>query len=334
MILNIKDEILESDFYKNLVENKTIILDNSTFIQFDACFAKGLMGGVLKKQPTGGSVHLDFGGALHEALEAKFKEKADLPEQIRRAEQHPGFSKLDNTHPIKTQQSLRDLIVSYHIHTEQMQSFDVLHLGGEPCVELSFRIFLGNIEVDGFWPTPQTVEVYWQGKIDALGVYQNEPWIVDHKSTTMMGEKFADTYLRSSQMLGYLWAGRMLIEQGLGELTTESGKVYNLAEKPYRGVLINTLCIRKSGAEFKCFPIPIPQVRLSEWVSETLLRLKFLTEQFKTFLEVDEITPTREHCVTKYGRCPFFDVCEAPIKMRKAMLTSQMFTTSDWSPLD
>lgn len=339
--LNIKD----SEFIENL-KNGEIVIDNSTFIQLDSCFAQGIMGAVLKKQPTYGSIHLDFGSCIHAAMECKFK-GGNLVEQIEAAKADESWPKVaESTHALKTQDKSIEVLKDYDIHTRISQNFDVLQVDNKPLCEESFRLKLGEFELDeqkemelfsqlGMTneEKPSKITIYWQGKIDLLVAYQGMPMICDHKTTSVMGEKFAETFLRSSQMIGYYWAAHTLVELGMGELTDERGRVYNLKEKPFRGVLINAIAIRESGIEFKLFDIPIPLTRIEEWRLGTVLRLKYFTEQLSDYLQSNMTAPNREHCVTKYGRCPFFDVCEAPDHMRAAMLDSSSYYTSDWSPL-
>ncbi|NJO48331.1 MAG: hypothetical protein HC840_01285 [Leptolyngbyaceae cyanobacterium RM2_2_4] len=326
MRLDIREELTNTEFFHNLIYKKEIVIDNSTFIQLDACFAKGIMGGLLKKVQAGGEVHLSFGGCVHAALEAKFK-GASLKEQIRSAEEHPDFKNLSPHDKVKTPAKLRELLAAYQVHTDTTPDFEILSCCGEICVEQSFRLPLGTI-FDG------ECSVYWEGKIDMFCKYLGQIWIGDHKTTQVMGEKYIDSYLRSSQILGYFWAAHALIELGLNALQDSHENVYDLTKKPFHGVLINALCIRSKGFEFKPHPIPLSLLRIEEWREETLLRLEHFVVQLEKYMDTGIAVPTREHCVTKYGRCPFFDVCEMPESKRKGMLTSPLFKTSTWSPHD
>lgn len=331
MKLDIQDLVMDTSFIKNLEECSEIIIDNSTFLNLDACFVKGLFGGLLKKQRTDGSIHLDWGGAVHEGLQAKFEGKS-IDEQIAAAESHDSWPLIaEASHHTKTQESVRSLLRSYHIHTETTPNFQVLNFEGEPCIEQSFSLKLGEFQcING----GKTITVYWQGKIDAIGFHQHNPWVVDHKTTQQMGERFVDTFLRSSQMLGYQWAANNLAHEGLSPLTLPNGTEVDLRKTPTKGVLINALCVRKNGFEFKVHQIPIPYTRLEEWRIETLERLKFFVKQIEEWHHSGIATPTREHCVTKYGRCPFFDVCEMPPSKRREAIESSMYKTSTWSPLE
>lgn len=315
-------------------------------MQLDSCFAQGIMGGLLKKQPAFSSIHLDFGSCVHAGMESKFK-GGSLADQIAAAKADESWPAIaEGGHPYKTQECVIEVLKDYDVHTKISSDFDVLvSPDDEPLVEQSFRLKLGEFSLDAkkrnqLWTLigsehniPETITVYWQGKIDLFVGYQGMPWIADHKTTSVMGEKFAETFLRSSQMIGYYWASHALIQEGLTELKDSRGNTYNLTEKPFRGVLINAIAIRKSGIEFKLFPIPVPLTRIEEWRLGTLLRLRYFVEQVADYLQTGMTAPNREHCVTKYGRCPFFDVCESPDHMRAAMLNSNSYYTSDWSPL-
>lgn len=328
-LVKILPSFIESEFFQTLDKENKIVLDNSTFVQFDACAVKGVLGGALRKQPSMSQVHLDFGGAFHEGIDALFTGK-NIKEAWEIVLATDSYAKLDDSHPTKTRENLKKLLVSASIHLDTACPFTPLYFqDGTPIIEQSFKLFFGAI------PHPldesRSVEVYWEGKIDMLALYQGSPWIVDHKTTSVMGEKFADTYARSSQMLGYFWAVLSLIQKGL-RVFNKDGSEVDLKSKLLKGVCINGVAIRKTGFEFREFPIPLPYGRVAEWVDETLLKLSWLSKELYEFSQSGLIAPTRENCVTKYGRCPFFDVCDAPIEMRDRLLNSSEFVTSDWSP--
>jgi len=137
-----------------------------------------------------------------------------------------------------------------------------------------------------------------------------------------MGERFLDDKLRSSQMLGYTYAAKYLSEHLFGGL-------------PVYGVRINALAMRSSGYEFKQFDIPYPDWKLAEWQTATIAAIRSLVLQLDAFLASGVALPTREHCVTKYGKCPYFDVCDSVPMMRDRMIfDDSYFFVSDWSPLN
>jgi len=136
-----------------------------------------------------------------------------------------------------------------------------------------------------------------------------------------MGDKFVDDKLRSSQMLGYTYAARYLSETSFDNL-------------PVYGARINALATRTGGYEFKIFDIPIANWKVDEWKAGVLLGMSQYIASIHTFLQTGEVSPTRDHCVTKYGRCAYFDACECMPQMRDRMIfDDEIFAVSNWSPL-
>jgi len=371
MKLDIKDDFEKSEFLRDLVDKHEIVMDNSSFTNWDACYAKGVIAGALKKQGTRGEINLDFGSCVHEAMETKFlggsiqdqvmaaiwsgeavqSAKADGFEAPTESEHHDKWLRLPVNEGIKSQEQVRKLIAAYHVHYSMGDDYDVLYLDGKPMVEQSFRFPMGQVSIE--LATEEllqlfcvegntynkgdtvTIQIYWQGKIDLICRWRNQLWVLDHKTTSVMGPKFMDSFYRASQMLGYFWACNELVRYGYEkfEVKTAEGNMVPVDGSKLQGVLVNALAVRKSGFQFETFPMPIPKPNVEEWVDDTLQRFGYLILQTADYYATQNLVPTREHCVTKYGRCEFYDVCEAPAKMRKALLNSPTFKTSTWSPL-
>lgn len=316
-----KDAVAKSKFVENL-RNGLIEIDNSEFSTWGSCFTMGLYNGALKRVNARSRAPLAFGGAVHVGMEYFFKGKG-VDECLAAAFADAAITGLDDLCDEKRNTTiLENLLRSYFLEYPRNPEmhFNVLRLNDQLCVEQSFSIPLGEITVVFEGRTIQ-VTVMWMGKIDLLTSYENSIAPVDHKTTTVMGEKFVDDKVRSSQMLGYTYAARYLSE-------TLFNKV------PVWGVRINALAMRKAGFEFKQFDIPYPDWKVAEWQSETLIAIGDLVRSLDSFLTSAIAIPTREHCVTKYGRCPYFDVCDSVPSMRdRMMFDDEYFFVSKWSPL-
>src|SRR4030095_7371858 len=90
-------------------------------------------------------------------------------------------------------------------------------------VELPFRIKLGEAELDA-WVTTHAgtfyvkkVIIYWTGKMDAIIDY-GSVLDMDHKTTSILSDRFYDDFVLSSQMHGYNWASRQLGYPAVGLL--------------------------------------------------------------------------------------------------------------------
>lgn len=318
-------QIATSPFLHDLRKGQ-IIIDNSSFSTWGSCFTMGLYSGGLRRVNAKSRSPLAYGGAVHAGLDSFFKGE-DNWRDVALAD--AAITELDSLGDGRRNTStLINLLESYILHytVSREAKFDILMINGVPAVEKSFVVPLGTIllplETADMIGCPQSIEILWSGKIDLLTMYEGAITPVDHKTTSVMGEKFIDDKIRSSQMLGYTFASRFFSET-----------LFNNA--PVFGTRINALASRSAGYEFKLFDIPYPAGKVDEWKDETIEGIAKLVSQLAAFLHTGKSLPTREHCVTKYGKCPYFDVCDSVPKMRDRMIfDDSYYFVSEWSPLN
>lgn len=310
-------KIKSSEFYNRLIVEKRVVLDNTEYTNWNSCFVKGLWNGAIRIVSADGQTPLLFGQAVHVGLENLMR-GVDLDECIKLAVADANKNKLDNyMDPKRTTANVELILQSYKMHTEIMRNERITPYehNGQKLVEMPFSIPIGTFELTTVGK-PETIQVIWSGKIDVIWMINGKIWIVDHKTTSVMGEKFADGYIRSSQMLGYSRVAQLIMDQ------------YGLKVE---GVCINALASRKGGYEFKQFFLPMSKWKLDEWHVEVIHAVKQLSETLIEFVKTGEAVPNREHCVTKYGRCPYFDLCEAPQLMReKLVVNKEFFVPNTW----
>lgn len=317
--------VLGSKFLETL-KTGTITIDNSEYSTWSSCFPMGLYNGALKRVGARSRAPLAFGGAVHAGLDTYFK---GLPGWRQAALEDAEKTQLDSLgDPKRNTDKLINLLECYFLDYERKPAmqFKILELAGVKQVEQSFVVPLGIIQLSREEALrlgcPETITVMWSGKIDLITLYEVGIAPADHKTTTVMGDKFIDDKIRSNQMLGYTYAGKYLSEHLFGNL-------------PVFGCRINALAMRSAGYEFKQFDIPYPDWKVAEWQEETLGAIKTLVGHLSTFITTKVANPTREHCVTKYGKCPYFDVCDSLPQMRDRMIfDDNYYFISDWSPLN
>lgn len=342
---HIKSEILKSKQVKELLVDNIMMLDNSTFTNWSGCFVKGMFAGTLKRSPVRGQAPLVFGGAVHEGLE-HFHKGMSMDDALDKALEFANPTETDEEGNIIKQGAtlnevadekrnidrLRELLIMYELdYSQRMDKFNVQpDTDGTPMVEKSFRLPLGSFtaylpEIDSEgrlvnWKE-RTIQLMWEGKIDLIDCDDNgELWVVDHKTTSVMGKQFADDLMRSSQMLGYCWAVK--------QMTKTLGK-------PVKGVKINAIALRKNGFDFERFPISLSEWAIDEWWTETLFACEDIAVKLIEFLDTGRAVPSRISCVSKYGKCPFFDCCQtSPIVRSQFLFDDDYYYTSDWSPLN
>ena len=314
------EAIASSDKWKDLIYDHEWSTDNSSYSELDKCTVAGIFSNILRRTSTGRSVPLIFGGAVHKGLEAHAHGKS-VTEQVHTAQDaaiKDGI--LETVDDRRNLESLELCLQAYNVdYVTRMDKFKPITIDDELMVEKSFKIPFGTIELKH-----GEVSLWWEGRIDLLAYIGSRDgvWIVDHKTTSVMGEKFADDLFRSSQMLGYMWAGMYMTEHA--EETFP----------PVRGVVIDAIAIRKRGFECRRFELPFAPWAVAEWQQETVAQIKNKLEQIIQLRRTDTVAPTRSSCVGKYGKCQFFDVCNTNPNIRYHMLMNDgLFTENTWSPL-
>lgn len=316
------DQVRESDLVKNLKKG-LIEMDNSEFTHHVGCEVSGINYGALRRVNARSRSPLAFGSAVHVGLEEFFRGN---PKYLDMAQEEAVRTELDSMGDGRRNSDRLDTILRAYALDYQMKpsmQFDLLSIDGTPQVEQSFSVPLGRIpevHTENFGTI--SPHIIWTGKIDLLTMFDDMIAPVDHKTTSVMGAKFVDDKVRSSQMLGYTHAARYMSEQLFG-----GKKVF--------GVRINALASRSQGFEFALFDIPMHEWKVQEWLQETLNYLAEWVLRLDRFLTTGVASPIREHCVTKYGKCPYFDVCDALPKMRdRVLFDDEYYYVSDWSPLN
>lgn len=308
-----------------------IAIDSSSFSNID-CDRKAKWAVVDKIVPAGGRAPLIFGHMIHELLEWQLKtgKPIDYPSFMEEAEHiinrtERGEEKTNGARlnacmdERRNVQEFLNLASSYCFNIKSkgdwIKPFD---LEGELLVEKSFSLPLGTIEVQG-----KKVVVLWEGKMDVIGhcTRSGKLSVADHKTTSILGNKFLDDKMRGVQFHGYLFAASEMLKP-LGLVVED--------------VLLNVMCKRKDGYEFQTMRFSRPQHQVQEWRQETLSALQVKFNSILLHLQ-NNTTPlgNRNFCCQKFGQCEFFQVCELNPSIRNTMLFDlNYFQISNWSALN
>lgn len=321
-------------------------IDNSSMEVFDTC-PRSSQFSLVFSRTNRPSPALTYGGAFHDALETYYK----LPNKYQRPLPEESLLKvLESTayefslNPPqmgewRTEDRCHEELTRY-INHYPTEPFKLLELNGEPCVELPFSLPLGVIEqpdvleteytwdeiVDpDTWPNESVapakvafkkIHVYWTGKIDLAVSMDGGNWIVDHKTTSMLGPTFYDHFKLSSQTIGYTWAGRQIFNER------------------FNGLMVNVIANRKktrtgTGSSFERQRFYYRDDQVEEWKENTLHRVS----DFIANLARDYFPMSPAWCMGKYGRCKYHSVCTLPPNQRYDALHSDEFANNTWTPL-
>lgn len=206
----------------------------------------------------------------------------------------------------------------------------------EVMVELPFALPLftyetWNASLDFDAPEMVAIPVIYTGKID-LPVQQGDNLIIiDHKTTSMLGPSFWDTFRKSAQQLGYCWAfseltGKKVSYYTVNAIRTKEPPQYVTGESNRKGAQTAESWWNESLARetFTC-----TEEKLVEWKTNVIA----LVKEFFYHYQQGFFPQKTVWCCGKYGKCQYFDVCDLPAADRDFFLESGQFADNVWSPL-
>lgn len=261
----------------------------------------------------GKSAALGFGGALHAGL-AVWHKTANLGAALMAiGEAWHDDQPVDD---FRTKEKCITTMIEYS-KAYPMEGFQVVgHHEGNPMIEVPFTIELGLcVPFCGDWEEtdPDGVvhthtgcgmmqpgfervtcvncgsplePIEYGGIFDGLIEFSHQVYILEHKSTSVLGSTYFNQFKPNNQVCGYIW--------GAGEL---SGK-------KVVGALVNAIGIYKVGAtKFLREITSRSDAAIAEWkknVQSTCAEIRFH--------ERHGFWPLRTMACTLYGRCEFHDV--------------------------
>lgn len=285
-------------------EDRVMVVDNFQLSMFQTCPAKyqrRIIQGWKKRRQ---SAALSFGQILHLGLEVWYRTK-NLDNAIAAMEfEWPADH--DN-------EDFRDLYKCVSVLREYVEEYPrepwtVVGYGtDQPMVEVSFTLPLldanGNqlSTFDGY-------RIMYGGIIDLAFDFNGQLYIMDHKTTTRLGDYYFNQYKPNNQMTGYIW--------GMSQLTNRT----------VGGAWINAIGLyKKSPTKFKRGLTQRSAEDIAAWVHDVhhscnLMRAAMITGEFPKFT----------NACTLYGKCEFYDVHTLSGAKQQERFLEQMYEHEEW----
>lgn len=184
------------------------------------------------------------------------------------------------------------------------EPFTVLGIeSGNPMVEVSFTLDTGlhlscfkcgpmaaRLDVEGIECCAQCLEplepIEYGGIFDTLVNASGQIYVLEHKSTSVLGAYYFQQFKPNNQITGYTWAG--------SELTG----------KPVRGAIINAIGVYKSQAtKFERSPTTRNAADISQWLRDVQAVCEEIQQHRRT-----GYFPRRTAACQLYGSCEFHSV--------------------------
>lgn len=314
-----------------------MVVDNSAIETFTTCPRYAWHYLVVGRQGHARNAALTFGGACHVGWESIERGEDDVTTAQR-------VLKFFTENPCppdeyRTPQTCLELLAHYRVRrTFPDYHWTILKDKSGLLVERAFEIPLGVLEINTeihlpHWEFPRTVErihVAWSGRIDAIAEINGKNRVVDHKTTKIAGDQFAQDFQLSNATIGYVWAAQQLWP----ELNiTNDNFCVNAAhlKRPTPGCGLMEKGPRGGAPALNFFRayFDYSPERLIQWEDNAMT----LIEDFVTCLVRNRFPLHTKWCFGKYGKCQYHDICtmdDPDVRMR--MLQSDMFQDVTWNP--
>ena len=312
--------------YDETSKTPYFFIDNSTLERFTTCKRSYLYYGLHKRETRQIGSALSFGTLIHSCLDLRYRWLAkhatrSTDSTIYKTEvetaQHHLIEEHFKNNPIdisdhRTAAMARE-VCSIYDWTYAQEPFSVATSDKGPIVEVPFAVPLGIVHYRSI-----PVQIMWTGRID-LGVEWDDGKFMhgDHKTTSMGGEQYFESFINDQGQIGYCWATQ---------------KILNLQVS---GFFINALVVRKptktgTSIEMMRRRYYVEQERIDEWEYNTLQLVSSLFEDHAA----ERFPMETKWCVGKFGRCSYLDICSVNPSGRLPILYSNLFGDVVWSPLN
>lgn len=321
----------------------TVELDNSSLAMFRSC-PRSYEYYAMYGRDSASRDALNYGSAMHQALEAYFRDDLDEPALLDVLQKafHENPTDSDSW---RTYEHAAESIRRYLAYHAQMLPWTIEFHGGQRCVELPFRYHLFDYVPEKFvldWPVQlvadnvaeetsvvdavaartmatyvKHIAVFYTGKIDLIVQQNGHTVVVDHKTTSIEGATFWSQFVLSSQLLGYCWAATQMLQRPVSVAMIDA----LIGRKPTQ---------RGSGVphEYARRTFHYSDEQIAEWHNNTIVTVTRLLDNF-----VASFFPQNtDACYGKFP-CAYREVCPLPRHMRASALRSGAFTARTWSPL-
>jgi hypothetical protein len=308
---------------------KELFIDNSFLDLLQTCPRQAYYNRVIKRIPVAVSPGLNFGTAGHQVLDYRYKtcgsEKPSPEVETKQAAILMDF--YSKTYfpegDYRTLNHAIEVFVHQYNLRWQAEPFSVLQdADGNPMVEISFAVPWFVYREGKILPLGEEgITVIYCGRIDLAVLWKNRVVIIDHKTTSVLGNSFWDDQRISPQQLGYCWGfakttGRVPFEFVINAIRTK--------ELPLRQSPTWWAESFHRDGDF------VTEDKLHEWEGNTTS----LIEEFFWHRERNHFPMKKKWCCGKYGRCGYYDVCNLlPLEQREEMLRSTNFQDNLWTPL-
>ena len=314
-----------------------IKLDSTALEGITRCPTFGFNKLVLHREAHARDASLIFGGSIHEGIKHMLLGDS---KQVQEEAIVQYFT--ENACPpdeYRTPTMAMRVMKHYRLRYEAMpdMQFKVLFDNEEPLVEMPFEVPLCGVEVNTNiqlpdWPEPRyihTIHVAYSGRIDLVAYKGEQNVVVDHKTTSIAGDQYIQSFHLSNQAMGYVWAANKLWP----DFDISTFCLNGIGLRRVRDDSVNIMLPGPRGGEppltfFQSF-YDYSAEQLDQWEANVTA----IISDFIHCVCRDFYPQYTNSCFNKYGRCQYWDACTLEnTKVRRNFLLSDSFKPVVWDP--
>lgn len=290
-------------------------IDSSMLSKFKRCEKAFWYSYIRRLASPTASIHLNAGGAFaagceafrkaywrdggHNWDEALYHGAVALIKHWGDYEPHPKETKTLDTMLV----ALAEYFTEHHPAHDPIQPY-FSNIKGEvkPAVEINFALPLEGTA------HPTTGEpILFTGRMDMIGVYNGCAYVVDEKTTSGIGPKWADQWKLRGQFTGYTWAAQQF-------------------GYPVVGVFVRGIALLKQSIRFASVPIQKQPWQIEQWHEQTVRDVNRMIEAWKT----GQYNFDLSDACNSFGGCTFSSLC---LSRDPEMWIPSQFSHNPWDPL-
>lgn len=296
-------------------------IDNYALTMFQSCPAKFDLRILQHWTTRRKSAPLGFGGAFHSGLAEWYRTASRQSMLLAVKNAWPDSMPVDD---YRTLQKCVDALLSY-VKEYPGETFQLVQGPDGPLVEVAFTLptdmYLSCFEcgpIAGVWD-PELVPICqncgmalepieYGGIFDLLVEFNQQVFVVDHKTTSQLGAGFFNQFRPNNQMTGYVWGSSKLSGQRVG------------------GALINAICVLKSSPTKFARQVT---TRTDHEIAEWMVSVHRTCENIQQCRRTGIWHMQTVNC-TMYGKCEFHAVHELPHPAQRLAILDQEYIKDTW----
>lgn len=288
------------------------LIDSTMTNDYSSCPTLFNLARIYGLSPKGGSVHLIAGGAFAKGCEVARKafyqegksHEDAVADAVIAAWEHYGDFEPEEKYQTKSAERVAYALVEYFeeypFESDKLQPY--IRADGSPAIEFEFSFPLETKH-------PKTGNpLLYGGRLDMVGVYLDNLWATDEKTTTRLGPQWLKSFDLRGQMIGYCYAAQLF-------------------DLPVNGFIIRGISFLKNYYDHAEVISPISQYLIDDWRESLEAKAQDMVRDW----ERNYFYKSFGEACNAYGGCQFKNLCT---KQNWQDWWQSYFDINYWNPLE